>query len=134
MSKINRLRRGYTTGTCAQAAAKAAAIMLATEKIIKSVEVELPNKEKLCLPLIEQKIGENFARCAVIKDAGDDPDVTDGIKVFCEVRISNNKGITIKGGPGVGVVTKPGLAIPVGESAINPVVYPLLNLFILLII
>lgn len=119
--KRNGLRKGYTTGTCAQAAAKAAAIMLTTEKIIKSVGVELPNKEKLCLPLIEQKIGENFARCAVIKDAGDDPDVTDGIKVFCEVRISDNKGITIKGGPGVGVVTKPGLAIPVGESAINPV-------------
>ena len=121
LGERNGLRRGYTTGTCAQAAAKAAAIMLTTGKIIKSVEVELPRGEKLYLPLIGQKIGENFAECGVIKDAGDDPDITDKAKVFCKVRITDRKEITIKGGQGVGVVTKPGLAIPVGESAINPV-------------
>ncbi|HDN85154.1 MAG TPA: hypothetical protein ENG47_05320, partial [Candidatus Aerophobetes bacterium] len=87
LGERNGLRRGYTTGTCAQAAAKAAAIMLTTGKIIKSVEVELPRGEKLCLPLIGQKIGENFAECGVIKDAGDDPDITDKVKVFCKVRI-----------------------------------------------
>jgi len=110
---MNKLKKGYTTGTCAQAAAKAAAIMVTTGKIVKSVEVELPRGEKLYLPLIEQKIGENFAECGVIKDAGDDPDITDKAKVFCEVRITDRKEITIKGGQGVGVVTKPGLAIPV---------------------
>jgi cobalt-precorrin-5B (C1)-methyltransferase len=115
------LRKGVTTGACAQAAAKAAACLLVKQRKIKSVEVELPNGEKKVFSLIGQNVGKDYARCAVIKDAGDENDVTDGIKICCEIRRNNIKGLTIKGGQGVGLVTKSGLAVPPGEYAINPV-------------
>ncbi len=115
------LRKGVTTGACAQAAAKACAIMLVKQRKVKSVEVELPNGEKKKFLLIEQRFDRDYAKCSVIKDAGDEDDVTDGIKICCEVRRTDVKGLTIKGGCGVGVVTKLGLAVPVGEYAINPV-------------
>ena len=117
----NHLRKGVTTGACAQAAVKACALMLGKQKRMESIEIELPNGEKKTFFLIEQNAGKDYARCGVIKDAGDDVDVTDGIKIFCEIRRSNTKGLSIKGGSGVGVVTKPGLPMPVGEYAINPV-------------
>ena len=115
------MRKGVTTGACAQAVSKACAIMLVKQRKIKSVEVELPNGEKKKFLLIEQRFNSDCARCSVIKDAGDENDVTDGIKICCEVRKTDVKGLTIKGGCGVGVVTKLGLAVPVGEYAINPV-------------
>ena len=114
------LRKGFTTGTCAQAATKGALIMLTQQKSVDSVEVVTPSGIKLCIGLTEQKIGDNFAGCTVIKDSGDDPDVTNGAKISAEVRFSQKKGVTIKGGEGVGKATKPGLAIGVGEYAINP--------------
>ena len=114
-------RIGYTTGTCAQAAAKAACFMLTTKQLLKKIEVETPSGRKFILGLIEPRIKTNFASCGVIKDSGDDPDVTNGAKVYAKARFSQNKGITLKGGEGIGKVTKPGLAVKVGEWAINPV-------------
>ncbi|MDP3791976.1 MAG: cobalt-precorrin-5B (C(1))-methyltransferase CbiD [Candidatus Omnitrophota bacterium] len=115
------LRKGFTTGTCAQAAAKAAGIMLINKRVVKSVDVETPKGVHLNLRVIDQKIGRDFARCAVVKDAGDDPDVTDGARIYAKVKYCDKKGILITGAEGVGVVTKPGLAVSVGEYAINPV-------------
>jgi cobalt-precorrin-5B (C1)-methyltransferase len=80
-----------------------------------------PSGKKMRLKLIDQKAGKKFARCGVVKDAGDDPDVTHGVKIYAEVKFSKGAGVSIRGGKGVGIVTKPGLAIPVGECAINPV-------------
>lgn len=113
--------QGITTGSCAQAAAKAAAMMLITRKQISEVSIELPAGKKLTLNIIDQKIDSGGAICAVVKDSGDDPDATDGITIYAEVRFSEEKGITITGAEGVGRVTKPGLAVRVGEYAINPV-------------
>jgi cobalt-precorrin-5B (C1)-methyltransferase len=115
-----RLRNGYTTGTCAQAAAKASAMMLATGERMDRVEVETPSGVTLYLPLIDPEVGEDYARCGVVKDAGDDPDVTHGARIYAAVRLCDRPGVVIKGGEGVGIVTRPGLAVPVGEYAINP--------------
>ncbi len=115
------MKNGFTTGTCGQAATKGACIMLTTKKIVDEVMVETPSGVKLTLGLVDQHIGRNFAKCAVIKNSGDDPDVTDGAKIYAEVRISGEKGVTLKGGRGVGKITKPGLALGIGEWAINPV-------------
>ncbi len=117
---MRRLRRGFTTGTCAAAAAKAAALLLKGEKTEK-VSVALPSGERVSLSIaLLEKRGEK-ARACVVKDAGDDPDVTDGALICAEVRRCGGGEVRIRGGRGVGVVTKPGLAIPVGEAAINPV-------------
>lgn len=113
--------QGVTTGSCAQAAAKASAIMLITQKQISEVTIELPTGRKLTLNILDQKIDSSAAICAIEKDSGDDPDATNGIKIYAEVRFSQEKGIIITGGEGVGRVTKPGLAVRVGEYAINPV-------------
>lgn len=121
LNRLNNLRTGFTTGTCAQAAAKASIIMLTTKKLVNKVEVAVPSGDKLHIKIIDPKIEKDFAQCAVIKDAGDDIDVTHGTKIYAKVRFSKNPGIAIIGGKGVGRVTKPGLAVPVGEYAINPV-------------
>lgn len=120
MSQIG-IKKGFTTGTCAQAAAKGAIMMLNAERLIKEVYVETPSGKRLNLKLIDQQKGKSFASCGVIKDSGDDPDVTDGIKIFAKVRYCDDKNIVIRGGRGIGKVTKPGLAVRIGESAINPV-------------
>ena len=119
--ELKELRKGYTTGTCAQAAAKAAVMMLTSGKIVETVNVATASGAKLNINLSDQEIGAGFAHCSVIKDSGDDPDITNGAKVFAEVRFSDQPGIILKGGKGVGRVTKPGLAVAVGEWAINPV-------------
>lgn len=116
-----KLKKGFTTGTCAQAATKAACIMLAGRKVVKSVKVATPSGKKLNIGVINQRIGKGFAQCAVIKDSGDDPDVTHGIKICAKVRLSDKAGITLRGAQGIGRATKPGLAVRVGEWAINPV-------------
>jgi cobalt-precorrin-5B (C1)-methyltransferase len=85
------------------------------------VAIRLPRGLPLTLALTAQSRGEGWARCGVVKDAGDDPDVTDGITVMAEVRPSRRPGIRIRGGPGVGTVRRPGLPVAVGQSAINPV-------------
>ena len=115
------MRKGYTTGTCAQAAAKAAVMMLTSAKIVKNVEIETASAVKINLGLIDQEKGADFAKCAVIKDSGDDPDITNGAKIYAEVKFSQTPGITLRGGRGVGKVTRPGLAVNVGEYAINPI-------------
>lgn len=114
------MKNGFTTGTCGQAATKGACIMLTTKRIADEVMIETPSGVKLTLGLVGQQIGRNFAKCAVIKDSGDDPDVTNGARICAEVRIRGKKGVTLKGGKGVGKITKPGLALGVGEWAINP--------------
>ncbi|MBR1824252.1 MAG: cobalamin biosynthesis protein CbiD [Ruminococcus sp.] len=119
-SGTQKLRCGYTTGSCATAAAMAAAEMLLGRKKVDSVSITVPSGDTLTIPVIHQNIGENSALCAVVKDSGDDPDITNGIEVFAEVSLTDS-GITIRGGEGVGKVTKAGLDQPVGEWAINSV-------------
>jgi len=115
-----KLRFGYTTGSCATAAAKGAARMLITGEKIDQIQILSPKGWTLDLSLQDIYIEDNIVRCSVIKDSGDDPDITNGIKIYAEVEKINEDNIYICGGIGVGKVTKPGLAIPVGEYAINP--------------
>jgi cobalt-precorrin-5B (C1)-methyltransferase len=114
-----KLRYGYTTGTCAAAAAKAATALLLGAKGIQEVAVSTPSGKRLYLPLEDIKQDETAASCAVRKDAGDDPDVTHGMLVYARAEPLNENKILIEGGEGVGRVTKPGLDMPVGEAAIN---------------
>ena len=120
------LRAGYTTGTCAAAAAKAAAVMLITGERIEAAAVRTPAGPELLLPVEEIRTGPGFAECAVRKDAGDDPDITDGILIYALVKAELKPGsdaaeVVIRGGTGVGTVTRPGLDQPPGEAAINSV-------------
>lgn len=116
-----KLRLGYTTGSCAAAAAKAAAYMLLTGRRLEQVELTTPKGIRLTLPVREIRMGEDRASCAIEKDGGDDPDVTTGTLIFAEVSRQEAPGVTIDGGPGVGRVTRPGLDQPVGAAAINSV-------------
>ena len=114
------LRCGYTTGVCAAAAAKAAAICLLSGEKVDSVHIKTPSGVNLSIDIAETHTDDQCVSCAVKKDSGDDPDVTNGILVFSAVsRIAC--GIEIDGGEGVGRVTKPGLDQPVGSAAINSV-------------
>lgn len=115
------MRYGYTTGTCAAAAAKAAALALLTGRCPDKVTIVTPKGFALGLPVeVCQRDGEAVS-CAVRKDAGDDPDVTDGILIYAAVSRRKDDSIFIDGGRGVGRVTKPGLDQPVGNAAINRV-------------
>lgn len=124
------LRSGFTTGTCATAAAKAALLTLVEELFDEeledvapmkdTVEVTLPDGEKIAIPIQRaEKIDEHTAVATVIKDAGDDPDVTHGHEIIATVSFSNHDGIRFLQGKGVGKVTLPGLGLPIGEPAIN---------------
>ncbi|MDI9599174.1 MAG: cobalt-precorrin-5B (C(1))-methyltransferase CbiD [Acidobacteriota bacterium] len=124
-----RLRSGFTTGTCAAAAAGAAARVLAGSAC-DAVEVELPDGERVTLAIEwAERVRQGCARAAVVKDAGDDPDVTDGMTVVAEVEVAaaadavaaRPPAVGFVAGPGVGTVTRAGLQIPPGEPAINPV-------------
>lgn len=114
------LRRGWTTGACATAAVKAAFAALRTGEFPDPVSIRLPKGETPAFPLALEEKGEGWARAGIIKDAGDDPDVTHGAMVVATVR-EGGDGIRFKAGPGVGMVTRGGLPIPPGEPAINPV-------------
>ena len=115
------LRRGWTTGACAAAAAGAAYTALATGRFPDPVQVALPGGERPSFPLALAECDGRFARAAVRKDAGDDPDVTHGALVEAWVRRAPaGAGIVFRGGEGVGTVTRPGLGLPVGAPAINP--------------
>ncbi len=121
-SKHRPLRRGWTTGACATAAAKAAYTALLTGEFPDPVEVVLPRGERPAFGLAVSRRGSDAATAGVIKDAGDDPDVTHGALVLATVRVgAPGSGVTFRAGEGVGTVTRPGLAIPPGEPAINPV-------------
>jgi len=115
------MRWGYSTGTCAAAASKAALIRLLHDKEAAAVRVELPDSRLVEIPVANSWRTEYGAIARVIKDAGDDPDVTNGISILAEVQLQPLSGIVIEGGAGIGTVTKPGLVVPVGEPAINPV-------------
>ena len=122
------LRSGYTTGACAAAAAKGAALMLVNQEPVSDVGIDLPAGASAVFQLHGQSFSANEASCFVVKDAGDDPDITNGAEVHALVRRSpapssakDTSSIVIEGGTGIGKVTKPGLAIPPGEWAINPV-------------
>ena len=114
------LRPGYTTGTCAAAAAAAAAQWLFWGVCPRAVEVDLPGGGKAVLEVGGGRREGGAAHCWVVKDAGDDPDVTGGMAVWASVREAGC-GVQVRGGPGVGVVTRPGLSVPPGQPAINPV-------------
>ena len=119
-SQGKNLRCGYTTGSCATAASKAAAAMLLTGERIDSVRIDTPKGIVLNLEPLEVMLTADFASCAIRKDSGDDPDDTNGVFVHAKVEKTAEPGIMIEGGVGVGRVTKPGLACAVGGPAINP--------------
>ena len=116
-----KLYYGYTTGTCAAAAAKAAALMLATGAEVPYVDIMTPKGIALNLEVLEAAREGNHARCAIRKYSGDDPDVTNGILVYADVTLRKTPGVAVDGGEGVGRVTKPGLDQPMGNAAINSV-------------
>lgn len=114
-----RLRCGYTTGTCAAAAARGAAELLLTGRLLDAVHIDTPAGIAVEAELLDHAAGPGWARCAVRKDGGDDPDVTDGALVCVRAEALDRPEIEIDGGPGVGRVTAPGLNQPVGAAAIN---------------
>lgn len=116
-----RLRLGYTTGSCAAAAAKAAAWMLLTGRRKSTVALDTPKGIHLELPVEDIQMGEDTVSCAIRKDGGDDPDITSGTLIYAAVTRMDSPAITIDGGKGVGRVTKRGLDQPVGNAAINSV-------------
>ncbi|MEL6436153.1 MAG: cobalt-precorrin-5B (C(1))-methyltransferase [Pseudomonadota bacterium] len=116
------LRRGWTTGACATAATKAALTALLESEFPDPVEIALPKGETPAFALAHEQMGEGYAEAGIIKDAGDDPDVTHGAMVIARVKPNPpGKGITFHAGEGVGIITKAGLPLPPGEPAINPV-------------
>lgn len=119
-SQGKNLRCGYTTGSCATAAAKAAATMLLTGERVATVRIDTPKGVVLELEPLEVELAEQYVSCAIRKDSGDDPDDTNGVLVFAKVEKVAEPGVHIEGGVGVGRVTKPGLACAVGGAAINP--------------
>jgi len=116
------LRRGWTTGACATAATRAALTALLTGRFPDPVTITLPKGEQPAFALALEETGEGWARAGIVKDAGDDPDVTHGALIISTVRsAAPDTGITFCAGEGVGTITKPGLPLAPGEPAINPV-------------
>ena len=122
--KGEKLRTGWTTGTCAAAAAKAAAKALVSGEPQDRIDVKLPAKgteRRVEFEVERCELGASWAEAVVVKDAGDDPDVTDGAHLTARVSWREEPGLELDRGEGVGVVTKPGLGLPVGGPAINAV-------------
>ena len=115
------LRLGFTTGSCAAAATKAAAQMLFSGQAVQTVEMMTPKGILLKLSVLHIEQGYGWVSCAIRKDSGDDPDITDGVEVFAKVEKLPQQEFLLAGGVGVGRVTKPGLECAVGEAAINRV-------------
>ena len=116
-----KLRSGFTTGSCAAAASKAAAWMLLTGEEKKSIRIFTPSGRAFDAEILDIQRGRDSVKCAVRKDGGDDPDVTTGALIYADVRLSESGSVRIDGGEGVGRVTRPGLDQPPGEAAINSV-------------
>ena len=114
------LRRGWTTGACATAATKAALMGLWGAGVPEAVQIVLPRGEEPTFEVVHPQHGPGWVEVGIIKDAGDDPDVTHGAEIRARVR-EIGAGVSFAAGPGVGVVTRPGLPIPPSEPAINPV-------------
>ncbi|MDQ1710320.1 MAG: cobalt-precorrin-5B (C1)-methyltransferase [Frankiaceae bacterium] len=119
--KTRALRTGWTTGTCSAAAAKAATTALLSGVEQQAVEVALPDGRRIGFPIERCEVRDSRAEAAVVKDAGDDPDVTHGAHLTATVSWRDEPGLALEGGSGVGTVTKPGLGLDVGGPAINPV-------------
>lgn len=115
------LRTGFTTGSCATAASKAALVALLEQREVKEIDFSLPDGETISMAISSCVWSDECARASVVKDAGDDPDVTNGVVIESEVRLSDTPGVHFLHGDGVGRVTLPGLGIEVGEPAINPI-------------
>lgn len=113
------LRKGYTTGSCATAAAKVAALMVLRQHLIHQVSIVTPSGVTLCLNVESPHIEGQQAIAAIRKDGGDDVDATHGMLIFARVTLNDSKEITLQGGEGVGTVTRKGIGLPVGSSAIN---------------
>jgi cobalt-precorrin-5B (C1)-methyltransferase len=115
-------REGYSTGSCAAGAAKAACLLLQGGGLPERIEITLPNSVRLIMPIQGGKTGYPIAWASIVKDGGDDTDITHGLEIHATARYISPQGeVHIRGGQGVGTVTKKGLAIEIGESAINPV-------------
>jgi cobalt-precorrin-5B (C1)-methyltransferase len=119
-SKSETLRSGFTTGACAAAAAKAAMVVMLGQEKPAAVSISLPDGESAVIP-VECIESDAYTKAAVIKDAGDDPDITNGVTIAVSLAWSEGKEVHFIAGKGVGTVTKPGLSVPPGEPAINPV-------------
>ncbi len=116
-----KLRTGFTTGSCATASSKAGILAIINQKNIEKIDIILPKRSKLDIQINSCKFTNNSAKCSVIKDGGDDPDVTHGAEIIVDVELTDVVGeIEIDGGEGVGRVTKPGLGLEIGSAAINP--------------
>ena len=117
-----RLRTGFTTGSCAAAGAKAALLAIMNKESVGSVDIRIPRGEYISIKIAWCRLAGSRATCCVIKDGGDDPDVTHGAEIVTGVELTGNRGeIEIAGGEGVGTVTKPGLGLEIDAPAINPV-------------
>ena len=122
MDRQNRpLRRGWTTGACAAAAAKSACAALLGGEFLDPVEISLPGGQRPAFALAQSRRDADRASAGIVKDAGDDPDVTHGALIIATVRrLPSGSGLVFRAGSGVGTVTRPGLPLPPGEPAINP--------------
>ncbi len=117
-----KLKTGYTTGSSATAAAKAALLSIINQQKIENVDILLPKRSFIQIPVHSCEFESNKAKCSVIKNGGDDPDVTHGAEIIVELEITEKiNEIEIEGGVGVGIVTKPGLGLEINKPAINPV-------------
>ncbi len=126
--KKEKLRTGYTTGTSATAAAKAALLSIINQTKIENVDVKLPKGSFIKIPIHLCQFDKNGSKCSVIKDGGDDPDVTHGTEIVVELSFTDKiNEIEIDGGEGVGIVTKPGLGLELNKAAINPVPKKMIN-------
>jgi cobalt-precorrin-5B (C1)-methyltransferase len=114
------LRSGYTTGACAAAASKAALLALISQRAVADIAIRLPAGQTATFALHSCTCTESEGRASVIKDAGDDPDVTHRAEICSRVTWESEPGVTFRRGAGVGLVTKKGLPVPPGEPAINP--------------
>ncbi len=117
----NNLRTGYSTGACATAATKAAATSLMEQKEVLNVDIKLPDGNSVRFKTLYSHFEFDTAICSVLKDGGDDPDITHGCEIGCKTLISLNQGEFVAAGKGIGKITLPGLSIPPGGDAINPV-------------
>ena len=116
-----KMRYGYTTGSCAAASSKAAVLSLFENEIVEYMTIDTPKGWVLDIEINHLEKTQDYVICSVVKDSGDDPDVTHGISICAKVEKSDTLGVHIDGGIGVGRVTKKGLRVPIGKAAINPV-------------
>ena len=122
MEEKVKLKTGFTTGSSATAAAKAALLSIINQQKIENIKIKLPKGTFIEIPIQSCEFESNKAKCSVIKDGGDDPDVTHGAEIIVELTFTEKTNeIDIDGGVGVGVVTKPGLGLEINKAAINPV-------------